>query len=56
MYGSLETKLEYPSIVKCMNENDIVLFNETWTNVHSNIEVDDFVTFSKHRLKTKNAK
>ena len=49
-------KRECPEIVKCMNEHDIVFFSETWTNMNSCIDVDDFVVFSKHRRRKKCAR
>ena len=49
-------KRECPEMIECMNGNDIVLFSETWTNEHSNLDIDDFVVFSKHRVKKKNAR
>ena len=39
-----------------MNGNDIVLFSETWTNEHSSVNIDDFVVYSKHRVRKRNAK
>ena len=49
-------KRELPEMIECMNKNDIVLVSETWTNEHSCIDIDNFVTFSKHRVRKKNAK
>ena len=54
--GDLVVTRECPEMIECMNGNDIVLFSETWTNEHSNLDIDDFNVFSKHRVKKKNAR
>ena len=49
-------KLEMPDFVKLFgsNQNDIVLFTETWTNDMTNIDVIDLTCIPLHRRLKRN--
>ena len=54
MNGSLELNLGTEEFVKKMNECDIVLLSETWTNESSDINVSNFVDPICNHRKRKN--
>ena len=55
--GGLELKLESGELKNIMNNYDVNIFCESWTNECSNLEVDGFAKpFCKHRKRKKGAK
>ena len=50
-------KLQCDEIKTLFQNNDIVMFNETWTSESSNLDVENFEHFALHRTQRKlNAK
>ena len=55
--GSLVDKLESENgLYQCVQKYDCVFFSETWTNESSNLDMDGFKCFSKHRKRKRRAK
>ena len=56
MFGDLENKLLQHDFSNFISNYDLLLFQETLTNVYFNIELDSYKCFAKHRERKKSAK
>ena len=56
MHGSLNVKIKCTEFVDRVNCFDIVMLNETWTNVNSDIKLSGYKHFCKHRFRKKGGK
>ena len=56
MNGSLVEKLEGANgMFETVQNYDCVFMSETWTNESSNVDMNGFVSFCKHRKRKKNS-
>ena len=55
--GDLVTKLECREFLECVNEDDLILVSETWTNKEHSLKIDGYAEpVCKHRVKKVKAK
>ena len=54
--GRLSSNLKNQEFSKLINAHEILIFNETWTNTFSDIDIRNYKLFSKHRKKLARAK